>query len=297
MSVITLKQIAKLKKGLEACILKLNKDNRTSSIALTASGREYLGALIGSDTHLMHIAPEQAALALSTASSDFPVRQIITMIESEKDFTLSPIVVKVLIDYASRSQEMLGYVVVNTQGKIIVETDDVNLFFPLYNPAPIIIKKIKEKYSVNKAKPKITGKSMPKKLKEYAILGLDKNFPLYDSASSYGTAVYTSDGYVYYAGQYSSPDKRLNLHSEMVAILSAILDGKKDISAIGIVSSKYPDGPCNMCGSCRQFITEISAKLNISPDLYCFSKNTGEFKKFKIEEYLPDSWSSKNWTK
>ena len=116
---------------------------------------------------------------------------------------------------------------------------------------------------------------MPNKLKEYALMGLDRNFPLYDSASSYGTALYTASGRVYCAGQYSSPDKRMNLHSEMVAIICALMNKDQEIEAIGIVSTKYPDSPCNMCGSCRQFVSEICSKLSLSPDLYCFSSAGG----------------------
>lgn len=293
---LTQKNLEKLRKGLEASIVKSMNKERTSSLAFTESGREYLGALIGSDTHLMNISSEQTALALSVAANDFSVREIVTMIESEADFTLSPIVVKVLVDYASRSQVTLGYTIVNKEGRVLIETDDIHSLFPLYNPAPITLKKVGEKYSANVAKVKITAGKIPATLKKYAVLGLQKNFPLYDSASSYGTAVYTKDGRVFFAGQYSSPDKRMNLHSEMVAMLSAILNGSPEILAIGIVSSKYPDTPCNMCGICRQFIFEISQKLKLSPDLYCFALNNADFKKTKIEEYLPDSWSSKNWS-
>ncbi len=292
---LTSEQIQKLKKGLEQCILKSTSTERTSSLVLTASGREYVGAVIGSDTNLMHISSEHSALALSISANDFPVREVVTMIESEQDFLLSPVVVKVMVDYTSRSQAPLSYRVVDKEGKTLFQSENVEDIFPLYNPAPISISRTKEPYSPNKVKEEISPDDMPKELKKFALMGMGRNFPLYDSASSYGTAVYTSTGHVYFAGQYSSPDKRLNLHSEMTAMISAILDEGGKIESIGVVSNKYPDSPCNMCGSCRQFVSEMSAKLNISPDLYLFSSESSEFKKIKIEEYLPDSWSSKKW--
>ncbi|MBI1974579.1 MAG: hypothetical protein HYS51_01900 [Candidatus Zambryskibacteria bacterium] len=285
--------IEKLKSGLNLCILKSTSIERTSSIAITEK-REYLGALIGSDTHLLNIPSEQTALALSVGSTDFPVKEIVTMSENGSSL-VSPVVIKILVDYAARTGAPLKYKIVNTNGEALFETKDVRLVFPLYNPSPIPISKIKEKYSPNRAEIKIGADEISVRLKEYAILGLNRNFPLYDSASSYGTAVYTSQGNIYYAGQYSSPDKRLNLHSEMTAILSALMDNERDIIDIGVVSTKYPDSPCNMCGICRQFISEISSKLNISPNLYCFASETSEFKKWSIAEYLPDSWSSKKW--
>jgi cytidine deaminase len=292
---IDAKTLEKLKSGLDLCILKPADKERTSSIAITRSGREYVGALIGSDTNLMNISSEQVALAMSTSSSDFPVREIITMVENEKRFTLSPLVLKVMVDYAIRTEEPLKYTVIDADGQVLFENADIESVFPLYNPEPIIISKVKENYSPNSEAVEISKKDMPSNLRGYAILGLKRNFPLYDSASAYGTAVYTSGGNVYYAGRYSSPEKRMNLHSEMAAILSALMAGDRAITAIGIVSSKYPDSPCDMCGVCRQFISEISRKLEISPTLYCFAEKTHEFKQFKIEEYLPDSWTSKNW--
>lgn len=279
-------QISKLKTGLDLSITK-DYAERRSSLAVTANGREYLGALIGSDTHLMHIPSEQVALALSIASLDFPITEIITLTEKESPI-FSPIALKIMIDYAIRTQVPLKYTL-RTEKELLYQVDDVRSVLSFYNPGSITISKIKEQYAPSRERANAS------ELKKYALKGLDRNFPLYDRASSYGSAVYTKSGNIYYAGQYSSPDKRLNLHSEMVAIISAIMNGGKDITHIGIVSNKYPDSPCNMCGVCRQFISEISAKLGISPKLYCFAQNTNEFKEWSIKDYLPDSWSSKKW--
>ena len=135
----------------------------------------------------------------------------------------------------------------------------------------------------------------PLDLKIFAIKGIERNFPLYDSASGYGTALFTKSGKVHFAGQYSKMGKSLGLHSEINAIISAISQEDYDIECIGVVSTKYPDTPCNMCGVCRQLIGEISTKLNISPKLYCFSKDTDEYTEHTIEDYLPDAWTSKKW--
>jgi len=279
-------RLKKLRGFLDFCILKTGSKERTSSLAITKNS-EYFGALIGSDTHLLNISSEQAALALSTSSIDYPVTELVTIFDG--DFILSPIVLKILIDYTTRTQTPMKYSVVNTDGEKLFETDSIQTFLPFYKPAQINISKTKEQYSPN------VGRADSSDLKKYALKGLDRNFPLYDNASSYGTAVYTASGNIYYAGQYSSPDKRLNLHAEMVAVLSALMNNDHDIKAIGLVSTKYPDTPCNMCGICRQFILEITSKFKISPELYCFASENEKFKKWSIEEYLPDSWSSKNW--
>ena len=79
----------------------------------------------------------------------------------------------------------------------------------------------------------------------------------------------------------------------MTGIISAFADGNRDIKALGLVSTKYKDEPCHLCGACRQFFSEIINKLEINPDIYCFAKEADIYKKFKINQILPHEWSSK----
>ena len=182
----------------------------------------------------------------------------------------------------------------NGGGKILLETEDVAMLAPYYTPLPISIEKMKNsKMEKNTAELKFTH---PLDLKPFALRGIERNFPLYDSASGYGTAILTKSGKVHFAGQYSKMGRSLGLHSEINAMISAISQNDIDIECIGVVSTKYPDTPCDMCGICRQLIAEVSTKLSISPKLYCFAQNSDLYKEYTIEEYLPSLWTSKKWT-
>lgn len=284
-----------LKSALGLCIVKENSSERSASVAYAASGNIYAGALVEGDTNLMTIPSEHVALARSTVSNDFPITKVVTLHAGEAPFSVSPIVVKILADYAARTGTPIAYSVVGAGGATLFGTEDARDLFPHYAPITIDISRTKQAYSPNKRKtPNI---DIAAELKAAAIEGLTRNFPLYDTASGYGTAVLTKDGTLYFGGQYSAPDKRLGLHSEMTTLLSAFMDGATDIAAIGLVSTKYKDEPCNMCGICRQFVAEMSAKFGFAAELYCFAKDADESNVYTIEHYLPSSWTSKKWTR
>src|SRR3989344_828122 len=286
------KEVEKLKETLSLSVTK-KEGERTASIAYSSSGKMYCAGSVASDTNSLNISSEQAVLVLSALNTDYGIERIVTIREASGDTSLSPIVGKIIIDHSMRIEKSIEYKIVNLSGENIFESKDISKEFSNYKPEKIIIGRFQNsKFQENHLQLNI---SEPLELKPYAIQGLDRNFPLYDGASGYGTAVATKNGKVYFGGQYSSPDKRLGLHSEVTSILSALMDKNHEITDIGIVSSKYPDSPCDMCGICRQFISEICAKFDISPKLHCFSKDTDEYRTYKIKEYLPSSWTSKKW--
>lgn len=290
------KELERLRDSLDLCITKSNQVTRTSSIAYSKSGRSYIGASIDSDTKITEISSEHAALTQSILSFDFKVYKIVTLTDNPilKEI-LSPLVGKVMVDYIIRTGNTLEYSIINTDGKLLFNIKDVRDLFPFYKPENKILTKT-QRLEISENKIKLSNiEHIPSILKKYALLGIERNFPTSDNASGYGTAILTKDGTVYFGGQYSAFDKRMLVHSEMTTLLSACMEKNYDITHLGIVSTKYTDTPCNICGVCRQFISEMSIKLGLSIELHCFAKDTDISIMHTIDTYLPDSWTSKKW--
>lgn len=290
-------ELDELKNALEFSILRKDHNKRTASIAYSLSGNTYKAGAVESDTKLLNISPEQLVLAFASESNDFKINKIVTLVEkpSEKEL-ISPLVGKIMIDYSIRSGVDIEYVLVDIDGKVIFTINNIkDLFKGLYSPEEVKLSKVESaELSINKIK--LGDQYDPKTaLKEYAVKAIERNFPTYDSASGYGTAVLTEDGTIYFAGQYSSFEERTNIHSEMAGILRAIMDGNTKITHLGLASSKYKDEPCNMCGCCRQFLSEIASKFGLDVTIFLFARDNELVQEYKINEYLPSQWTSKNW--
>lgn len=284
----------RLLSNLERCIGKSSDPLRTSSIAISVSGAVYDGALIGSDTNLLTISSEHVALTQSTAAQDYGIERIVTMVADVCERFPSPLVAKILIDYVSRTQNVVAYEMVSMTGESIFAIDDVKQLSPMYTPEPIALSRIAASI-VNVPVMRNVATDDIVTLRTCAIAGIQRNFPLYDSASGYGAAVLTANGDLYFTGQYSSPEKRLGTHAEMNAILCALMAGATDIVRIGVASSKFTNEPCQMCGVCRQFLAEMCAKWNVNPAIHCFASETDAAVMWRLNEYLPAVWSSKKW--
>lgn len=289
-------ELERLRQGLELCITKKIGTERGSSIAYSKSGKSYMGALVESDTHLLNIAPEQTALCLAIQKRDYGIERVVTMSENAKqNEAVSPIIIKILVDYTRRTGTTLGYTILNQNGDVFFETADVRDIVPFYSPAPVILERVKTNLPIeeNTAQIDLSSNNLHAILKEYAILGLDRAFPTYDSASGYATAVATKNGKVYFSGQYSSFEKRTGIHSETAAMIAALMDKNRDITHLALVSTKYKKDPCTLCGICRQFLFEISSQFNLDIKILCFALKSDLFHKYSIDAYLPNAWSSK----
>lgn len=290
-------ELEHLKKTLDLSIIKGGKDNRTSSIVYSKNGESYCGAYISSDTNLLSISSEQVALMRAIQNNNFEIEKVVTLVEkSEKNETASPIVLKILIDFVRRTGQKIKYTVIGMDGNILFSTENISSLFSFYKPNLIKLKKIDDDTIVPSNKVKLKKDfQVEDVLKKYALLGIERNFPTYDSASGYGTAVLTKNNNIYFSGQYSSFDKRMNIHSEMAAVISAFMEKDVEITHIGIVSTKYKDKPTHMCGCCRQFLTEIMSRFNMDMQIFLFAKDTDRYETQNINTYLPNIWTSKNW--
>lgn len=288
----------RLKNTLDLCIIKKEEDKRSSSIAYSKSGKSYHGAHIGSDTNLLSISSEQVALLGAMQNNDFKIESVVTILETpdEKEIA-SPITIKILIDFARRTGQKIKYTIIDINENILLNTDDVSSLLPFYKPERTFLKKVVANTKIQSNKANFSGDSSDiiNALKKYALLGIDKNLPRYDSASGYGSAVLTKSGKIYFSGQYSSFDKRLNVHSEMAAVISALMEKDTDITHIGLVSTKYKNEPTQMCGCCRQFLSEMINRFGMNIEIFLFAKDGDSYEKRSIEDYLPDNWSSKKW--
>ncbi len=290
-------ELSYLKDGLPLAVVKkvIGGANRTSSVCYSKSGRKYRGANIDSDTNLLNISSEQSALLLAVSHSDYEVEEMVTLVEKSDGFMVNPFTVKTMIDFCVRTGSEIRYRIIDMDGREIFSAPKISETISFYRPPQKILSKVTGAViSENKA---TFDKSLSVKdqLKKYADEGLSKCFHTYDNASAYSTAVLTEDGTIYYTGQYSSFEKRGSIHSEMAAPILALMNDKTKITALGLVSTKFTDTPCEICGCCRQFLAEISAKYDLNIKLYCFAKDTMEFKQYSLDELLPNQWSSKKW--
>ncbi|MEK7614091.1 MAG: cytidine deaminase [Patescibacteria group bacterium] len=289
-------ELSYLKDGLLLAVAKkalVGGGNRSSSVCYSKSGQKYRGANVDSDTHLLNISSEQVALLLAVSREDYLVEEIVTMVEKNDGFVLNPLVVKILVDFCARVGREIKYRIININGDIVFESETVTKLISFYTPVPNLLSKTINAKPGESHSAFIEGAPISEELKKYALIGLSKCFTTHDSASGYGASAITEDGTIYHAGQYSSFEKRSNIHAEMAAMILALMDGKTKITALGIVSTKYADTPCEICGCCRQFLAEISSRYGLSMKFYCFAKDNEKFKEYTLDALLPNQWSSK----
>ena len=274
--------------------LSVQKDNskkkkgNTATYAASSSGYTYYSGKIESDNHLLDISSEQGALIQAVHHNDFDIENVTTLVESITG-TVSPLILKILSDFSARTKNLLSYTIVDVSGNIIFETKDVTKEIPFYNLPLVELSTLKERtYSLNKIE-----NATIDDLREYAHLGIERNFPTYDSASGYGVSLLSSDGTLYFGGQYSSFERRTNLHAEMAVFVSALMDNTRSFTHLGLMSSKHKSEPCTPCGCCRQFIAELQKKLDLELEIVCFASKKDIRVNYTIDELLPYQWSSK----
>lgn len=261
-----------------------------ASIATSRSGASYAAGAVESQTHLLDVPPELAALVRATHHSDYAITAIDTLV-TDPTTPVSPLVLKILADHGARTGLMIRYGVYDLAGRELFATDDARNALPFY------------KVPVMTAFGAVAGPAAPTtklrrdestetQLRIYALEGSKRNFPTRVGASGYGAAVLAADGTIYFGGQYSTFEKRLGVHAEMGVLLNALMSGAERITHIGIASSKFPETPVSPCGACRQFIAEVCALYGFAPTIVCFASESDRSDAFSGAELLPVQWTS-----
>ncbi|MEA2701766.1 MAG: cytidine deaminase [Candidatus Parcubacteria bacterium] len=266
----------------------------TGSVAVSRDGTCYSAGSVGSQTHLLDIPSELAALVRAVQHNDVHIKEVRT-VTTDPLASVSPLVLKILADHGTRIGTAMRYVVQDTSGKILFESADVRELLPWYTEPGTALASLMQR-TAGPAKSRLdeaSGLSIELQLRSWALRGRERNFPTYDAASGYGAAVLTKTGDIYYGGQYSTYEHRLGVHAEMGVLLNALMDGVRDITHIGVASSKFPDTPCSPCGCCRQLMAELSLKCGLSPVVYLFASENEEFALYTLDELLPAQWTNK----
>ena len=254
----------------------------SSSVAITKN-ESHVSGLMESRTNLLDVTSEQAALALAVSRKDPHVYQVASVIQGE--YEENPLIIKILGDHARRTGTPIRYTVFDESGKELLNLPSVAR---KYNPSPKPLEKIKEWSTRENSVAFDTVSDKAVQLRSAALKGLETHFQA-DSKTSYGSSI-LANGKIYFGGVYSSFDHRMNLHSEMVAALAAIMDGSRDIEAIGIISNKFVDELPHMCGCCRQFFSEIQEKIKKEIEIFVFSFDGKQVFNTSLSQYLPSQW-------
>ncbi|HFC11094.1 MAG TPA: hypothetical protein ENJ75_02820 [Candidatus Kaiserbacteria bacterium] len=268
-------------------------DKNNSARATTRSGNVYTGVHIASTTHILDISAELSALVNAVHNSDLYVTEMETV--QTKNTAPSPLVLKIIADHGARTGVPIHYILRDEYGKIHFETKDANHELGSYIQTNSILKSFGNRFpSTAKILAKdVAQDKLESTLKKYAVDGISRNFPTYDGASGYGSAVRTKNGDIYFGGQYSASDQRLGVHAEMAVLTQAISDGATGFTHIALASSKFKDAPASPCGCCRQFISEASHETNSNPNILLFASNSNSSSAYTIDELLPVQWTNR----
>lgn len=288
-----------LTEGLDLAVAKKGSAgtpaHRSVSVCYSKSGKKYRGANVDSDTNLLTISSEQTALLSAVAHHDYHIQEIVTLVEQKEDAVINPVTIKILVDYSARMGTNISYRIIDMKGTLLFNTQNVQDLMLFYVPPVGVLSKTRNATECTAREVLDENTPLAQQLKTFAHRGLLSSFTTSDTASGYGAAVATEDGNVYFTGQYSSTEKRSGVHAEMAAVILSLMDNNQKIVALGLISTKYTDSPCEICGCCRQFLAEVSTKYDLNISLYCFAKNTDQIKQYTLDELLPHRWSSKKW--
>ncbi len=284
----------KLAAALDKALVKKQNSERQAALAISQSGQVYSAGCIESDAKLLYISAIMAALARAAQSLDYKVERIIVMREDvDKKALLTPIDQTVMVDFIRRTGLPIALMIIDTKGTILLESNDVRELSPYYQPEPISLDKV----TTSQPSPNqhhLENDDPVDILKRMAIEGANRSFTTYNSASSYGSAVQTKKGNIYFSGQYSSFDHRSMLHAEMGAVLAALSAGDTQITDLALVSTnaKYAQNPCAPCACCLQFLSEVSERLGLAITLHTHALKNTAMRSTTLEEYLPIIWSN-----
>ena len=101
-----------------------------------------------------------------------------------------------------------------------------------------------------------------------------------------GAALLTADGSVYTGANVECSSYGGTICAERAALVKAVNDGKRDFSAIAIISDDT--APCRPCGICRQMLSDFS------PDMTVISASSdGSYVQNRLSDLLPHAFNLK----
>ncbi len=101
-----------------------------------------------------------------------------------------------------------------------------------------------------------------------------------------GAALLTADGSVYTGANVECSSYGGTICAERAALVKAVNDGKRDFSAIAIISDDI--APCYPCGICRQILSDFS------PDMTVISASAdGYYEQNRLTDLLPHAFNLK----
>lgn len=121
---------------------------------------------------------------------------------------------------------------------------------------------------------------MERKLIEMAKSALKNSYSPY-SGFKVGAALLCRDGSIYTGANVECASYGSTVCAERAAIVKAVNDGKRELTAIAVVSNNINE-PCFPCGICLQMMFEFSDDLKV-----IVTDEIEEFKVFNITELLP----------
>ena len=127
-----------------------------------------------------------------------------------------------------------------------------------------------------------------KELCELALQAMERSYSPY-STYKVGAALLVGSGKVYLGANIENAAYSPTVCAERVAFFKAVNEGEREFSAIAICGGKDGDAVSffSPCGVCRQVMTEFCV-----PDFdVILCKKDGEYKKYKLSEILPISFS------
>jgi cytidine deaminase len=296
MKAVTSEQLEKLRSRMSLVIAKKGKEKTGSvSLARTKNGAEFFGGSVASDSHLLDVTSEQVALSMAKNRNDLFVEQVVTVLDTENTQGSTLVAVKILADYAYRIGSPVAYTLYDASGHVLLQEDDVRargFYKPHFEP---LQERLQDAPSLNTLS-LVSRSALVPELKKAAVHGVTRNFSSRESASGYGVSVLLENGTIVFGGQYGSYDSRLGMHAEMSVVLDALMNfpGKK-ITDLTLVSTKFTDEPCNICGVCLQFLAEMSDRFSWDIQYHCAAFEKDAVVTYTLNQLLPHRWTSKNW--
>lgn len=265
-------------------------DQAISARATTRSGRTYESAHIKSATHILDISAELAVLILAVHHNDPDVVSVETVTD-ESAASVSPLVLKLLVDHGTRTGTTIHYTLRTKRGELLLEADDARVLIPFYTPHVATLASLAARsFSPAKITAQDISDEIEVPLRDAARAGITRNFPTYENASGYGASLRTTDGTIYFGGQYSTPDHRAGAHAEMAVLIHALLDGATGFTHLALASSKFKDTPASPCGCCRQLLAEVARETKSDIRIHLFASETDATTVHTIDELLPILW-------